>query len=157
MSDGRHTEAATKDRVMNTYIFSAFGRTVARTFAPALLAASTLFGTLGVSSVASAQERVVVAAPAGAPVREEVLVGAPVVVHHRRRVPYVAPWYYGPSWGGYYGPGFRGYGGWGGYHGGWGGRGWGGYHGGNGGFHGGGGGGFHGGGGGGFHGGGGHR
>ncbi len=112
---------------MNTHIFSAFGRSVA----PALLAASTMLGSLGFSSVASAQERVVVAAPA-----QEVVVGAPVIVRHRHAL--VSPYYYG----GYFGPAWRG--GWGGY------RGFGGFHG--GGFHGGGLGGFHGGAGG-FHGG----
>jgi hypothetical protein len=110
---------------MNTQIFSAFGRSVA----PVMLAASTLLGTLGFSSVASAQERVVVAAPAPVvvaapqPVVEEVVVGGP-----RFHVgPYVTPYYYGPGYArGYYGPGFRGYAGY---------RGWGGFHG--GGFHGG--------------------
>ena len=111
---------------MNTHFFSSAVSTIGRKVAPALLAASTLFGTLGFSSVASADERVVVAAP-GPRVVVEPAVGGPIFVHRHRRV-YVEPTYYGPTWFSGYGRGL----GWGGY------RGWGGFHGGGGGFHGGG-------------------
>ena len=116
---------------MITQIFSStFGRWVA----PAALAAATFCGTLGVSSVASADEvvrvgvapRVVVAAPrvvvAAPGVRPRVVVEPGAVVG--------APYYYGYGGpvlaGGYY-PGYYGYGrGWG-YGGGWGGYGRGGF------------------------------
>ena len=111
---------------MTTHIFSTVGRWIA----PLVLAAATFCGTLGFSSVASADEvvrvgvgpRVVVAAPV---VRPRVVVEPGAVV--------AAPYYYGyggPVWAGGYYPGYYGYGrgGWGyggrGFeHGGFGGRG----------------------------------
>ena len=75
---------------MNTHFFaSAVGRWVA----PSVLAASTFCGAMGVSSVASAQERVVVAAPVPRVVVEGPRVVAPRVVVERPVVerPVVAP------------------------------------------------------------------
>jgi hypothetical protein len=117
---------------MNAHYFaSAVGRWVA----PAVLAASTFCGTLGFSSVASAQERVrvgvgaphaVMAGPRVAVEGPRAVIGGPRVVV---REPVVAPYYYGygaPVWNaGYYGPAW----GRGGYYGrpgyGYGERGWG--------------------------------
>jgi hypothetical protein len=153
-SEDRHTETASRNRAMDTHSFVS---AVRRLIVPVALAGATMLGTLGFSTVASAQERGVAVGVRAPGVRFE---GRPGVRFEGRPGynPYWYPGYYGgygvgPAWGGGYG-----------YRGGFGGRGWGGhapygeYRGGGATFHGGGGGGFHGGGGhgGGGHGGGGH-
>jgi hypothetical protein len=91
---------------MNTPFFASV---VGRWVAPAVLGAASFAGTLGFSTVASAQERVVVAGPrvvVGAPVvAPRVVVREPGVV---LGAPVVAP-FYGGYYGGYgygYGPGW---------------------------------------------------
>jgi hypothetical protein len=144
LTEDRHTETASRNRAMDTHSFVS---AVRRMIVPVALAGATMFGTLGFSSVASAQEHVAVGVRAPG-VRFE---GRPGYNPYWNPGVYYGGYGVGPGWGGGYG-----------YRGGWGGRGWGGhapygeYRGGGATFHGGGahgGGGFHGGGG---HGGGGH-
>jgi len=126
---------------MNTHFFATVAR---RWIAPTLLAGATLCGTLGISSVASAEQRVAVGVRGPVGVARP---GARVVIRGGERV--VSPAYYGgpvwaPGYAQYWGPEYyRGFGrpgfayGRGGFRG-WGGeRGLGGFHNG-GGFHGGG-------------------
>ena len=120
LSEDRHTETVSRNRAMDTHSFVS---AVRRLIVPVALAGATMFGTLGFSSVASAQERGghMAVGGRGAPgVRFE---GRPGV-RFEGRPGYNPYWNPGVYYGGY---GVPGWGGGYGNRGGWGGRGWGGH------------------------------